>query len=119
MKQQNNRRSFLKKMAVGGIGTAIFPSNIISANESSKSKDAPDDFQEGKLKSNDAKRKFNTSYQGEYLNRVAFPIGGIGAGMFCFEGTGAISHLSIPNKPEIYNEPALQRLMFMEGVAEK
>ncbi len=50
-------------------------------------------------------RPFNGPYQGPYLNKVAFPIGGIGAGMFCLEGTGAISHLSVRNKPEMYNEP--------------
>ena len=29
------------------------------------------------------KRNYNGIYSGPYLNRVAFPIGGIGAGMFC------------------------------------
>src|SRR5665647_3735648 len=48
---------------------------------------------------------FNSDYTGKNLDRVAFPIGGIGAGMFCMEGTGAISHLSVNSKPEIYNEP--------------
>jgi len=37
---------------------------------------------------------FNGKYTGEYLNKVAFPIGGIGAGMLCLEGNGAWSHLS-------------------------
>jgi uncharacterized protein (DUF608 family) len=49
--------------------------------------------------------QFNGSYTGKYLDRVSFPIGGIGAGMFCMDGTGSISHLSINNKPEIFNEP--------------
>ncbi len=48
---------------------------------------------------------FNGEYSGEFLNRVAFPIGGIGAGMFCMDGTGSLSHLSINNKPEMFNEP--------------
>ena len=51
--------------------------------------------------------KFNQHYSGEYLNRIAFPIGGIGAGMFCLEGTGAISHMSVKNRPEIFNEPCM------------
>jgi uncharacterized protein (DUF608 family) len=50
-------------------------------------------------------RDFNGSYTGEYLNRLAFPIGGIGTGMICLEGTGAISHVSVRNNPEIFNEP--------------
>ncbi len=44
--------------------------------------------------------KFNGYYTGKYLDRVAFPIGGIGAGMFCMEGTGSISHLSVKNKSD-------------------
>ena len=52
-----------------------------------------------------ASRPFNSEYRNEYLNRVAFPIGGIGAGMFCLEGTGTISHVSMRNEPNIHNEP--------------
>ncbi|HEY3370375.1 MAG TPA: GH116 family glycosyl hydrolase [Prolixibacteraceae bacterium] len=48
---------------------------------------------------------FNSYYTGKNLDRVAFPIGGIGAGMFCMEGTGAISHLSVKNQPDVYNTP--------------
>ena len=47
----------------------------------------------------------NDSYTGENLNRIAFPIGGMGAGMFCLEGTGAISHLSVQNFLNFFNEP--------------
>jgi uncharacterized protein (DUF608 family) len=51
--------------------------------------------------------EYNGSYSGEYLNRIAFPIGGIGAGMFCIEGSGAISHMSVRNRPEVFNEPPM------------
>lgn len=50
---------------------------------------------------------YNGVYKGAYLQQVAFPIGGIGAGMFCLEGTGAISHMSVRNNPEMFNEPAM------------
>jgi uncharacterized protein (DUF608 family) len=50
---------------------------------------------------------FNGTYSGPYNNRIAFPIGGMGAGMFCLEGTGAISHMSVYNKPDLNNEPVL------------
>nr|MBC8218067.1 hypothetical protein [Planctomycetota bacterium] len=50
-------------------------------------------------------REYNGLYEGPYLNRVAFPIGGIGAGMICLEGTGAVSHVSVRNKMEVFNEP--------------
>jgi uncharacterized protein (DUF608 family) len=52
-----------------------------------------------------SKHEFNGTYQGPYLNRLAFPLGGIGAGMICLEGTGAISHVSVRNEPNIFNEP--------------
>jgi hypothetical protein len=45
-------------------------------------------------------------FTGTHLNRVAFPIGGLGAGMFCLEGTGAISHVSIKNRPDMLHEPS-------------
>lgn len=48
---------------------------------------------------------FNGTYGGAALSRVAFPIGGIGAGMFCLEGSGAISHLSVRHQMEAFNEP--------------
>ncbi len=61
-------------------------------------------------------RDFNSVYQGEYLNRLAFPIGGIGAGMFCLEGTGAISHMSVRNHPDIYNEPFMMAALSIKGL---
>jgi len=55
----------------------------------------------------DNRRKYNGTYAGERLNRVAFPLGGIGAGMICLEGTGALSHVSIRNNPDVFNEPCM------------
>ncbi len=60
-------------------------------------------------------RKFNSEYSGEYLNRVAFPIGGIGAGMICLEGTGAISNVSIRNAPNLFYEPLIYAALFVKG----
>ena len=60
--------------------------------------------------------QFNESYTGKNLDRVAFPIGGIGAGMFCMEGNGAISHLSVNNKPDVYNEPFAFAAISVKGV---
>ncbi|HVP11755.1 MAG TPA: GH116 family glycosyl hydrolase [Phycisphaerae bacterium] len=48
---------------------------------------------------------YNGDYTGEYLDRIAFPIGGIGAGMVCLEGTGAISHVSVRHRMQFFNEP--------------
>lgn len=61
-------------------------------------------------------RKFNTAYEGEHLNRLAFPIGGIGAGMICLEGTGAISHVSVRNHPDVFNEPFLMAALSVKGM---
>ena len=60
-------------------------------------------------------RAFNGPYQGESLEQVAFPLGGIGAGMICLEGGGAISHVSVRNRPEIYNEPCVFAAISVRG----
>ena len=60
-------------------------------------------------------REYNDSYQGPYLNRLAFPIGGIGAGMICLEGTGAISHVSVRNTMQVFNEPCSFAALCIKG----
>jgi len=59
--------------------------------------------------------EFNGTYSGEHLNRVAFPLGGIGAGMVCLEGTGCLSHVSVRNKPELNNEPQAFAAITIKG----
>ncbi|MBN1809558.1 MAG: hypothetical protein JW909_10865 [Planctomycetes bacterium] len=61
------------------------------------------------------RRKYGEPYDGEYLDRVAFPLGGIGAGMVCIEGTGALSHLSVRNRPEVFNEPCTFAALCVKG----
>ena len=63
-----------------------------------------------------SERAFNGPYENEYLNRVAFPMGGIGAGMICLEGTGGISHVSVRNKPDIFNEPVMFSAISIKGL---
>ena len=60
-------------------------------------------------------RAYNAEYTGENLNQVAFPLGGIGAGMICLEGTGALSHVSLRNRPEVYNEPCVFAAVALKG----
>lgn len=60
---------------------------------------------------------FNGSYQGAYLGQIAFPMGGFGAGMICLEGVGALSHVSIRNRPEIFNEPCVFAAIAIKGAA--
>ncbi|MCM8816947.1 MAG: non-lysosomal glucosylceramidase [Candidatus Omnitrophica bacterium] len=45
-------------------------------------------------------KKSCTSYSGKNLDYIAFPMGGIGAGMICIEGNGSFSHISLKHKPD-------------------
>lgn len=60
-------------------------------------------------------RGYNEPYTGEHLDKIAFPVGGMGAGMFCVEGTGAISHMSVRHNPEIFNEPVMFAALHVKG----
>ena len=60
-------------------------------------------------------RDYSGSYTGAHLNKVAFPIGGIGTGMFCMEGTGAISHVSVKNRMDFFNEPCAFAAVCIKG----
>ncbi|MBL8559777.1 MAG: hypothetical protein JNM47_13710 [Hyphomonadaceae bacterium] len=44
-------------------------------------------------------------YAGATADRVAFPLGGLGAGMVCLSGTGALTSVSVRNAPDLLNEP--------------
>lgn len=58
---------------------------------------------------------YNGAYTGAHLNRVAFPLGGIGAGMICLEGAGAVSHVSVRNRPDVYHEPLMFGALHVKG----
>jgi len=60
--------------------------------------------------------EFNSIYSGDRLNRVAFPLGGMGAGMICLEGTGAISHVSVRHEPDVFHEPFMFGAMAVKGL---
>lgn len=60
-------------------------------------------------------QKYNGPYSGDRLSRVAFPLGGIGAGMVCLEGTGALSHLSLRHQPDVFNEPVAFGAVCVKG----
>jgi uncharacterized protein (DUF608 family) len=61
------------------------------------------------------KGKYSGVYAGAQLNRVAFPMGGLGAGMICLEGTGALSHVSLKNRPEVFHEPCMFAALSIKG----
>lgn len=102
----NTRRAFLRNLTLAGTAATAGPSLLFA---SSKGKEGPTGQTIAQPSENPEtnKRAFNAPYEGDHLNRIAFPIGGIGAGMFCLEGTGAISHMSVRHNPEIFNEPTI------------
>ncbi len=60
-------------------------------------------------------REYNGPYRGEYLDRVAFPLGGIGAGMICLEGNGCLAQVSVRHQPEIFHEPLAFAAVCVKG----
>src|SRR5215831_12780536 len=103
------RRKFLKLSAatVGGLGAA--PAADL---ESKAAAVAPSQHE---ASGSHDQRAFNSPYTEESLNRIAFPLGGIGAGMICLEGTGALSHVSLRNRPEVFNEPCVFVAVCVKG----
>jgi uncharacterized protein (DUF608 family) len=65
---------------------------------------------------NQSNIKFNSTYSGENLNRIAFPMGGIGAGMICLEGNACISHVSVRHKPDVFNQPYMFAALAVKGI---
>ncbi len=113
MAKSDQRRSFIKTITLGTVGAAVAPAGLLKAGAENPAIEAA----AGPKQTYAAgKRKYNTAYTGEYLNHIAFPVGGIGAGMFGLEGTGAISHMSVRNRPEIYNEPGIFAAISVKGM---
>jgi uncharacterized protein (DUF608 family) len=57
----------------------------------------------------------DTVYSGEHLDQLAFPMGGIGAGMICLEGSGALTNVSVKNQPKVQNEPGMFAAISLGG----
>jgi len=54
---------------------------------------------------NEPSREYNGSYAGANLDHIAFPLGGIGAGMICLEGLGGLTDISVRNRPQVNHQP--------------
>ncbi|HUS93038.1 MAG TPA: GH116 family glycosyl hydrolase [Phycisphaerae bacterium] len=63
----------------------------------------------------DTARAFNGPYEGRYTEKIAFPLGGFGAGMVCLEGRGALSHVSLRHRPDLCHEPLVLSAVFVRG----
>jgi len=112
MKNKTGRRLFLKQVGVTGTAAALFPAGIVNGETEQRKA-----ITAGSDNNSTPKRKYNGGYINEYLSRVAFPMGGMGAGMICMEGTGALSHVSIKNRPDIFNEPTMFAAIVVKGKA--
>ncbi len=55
------------------------------------------------------------TYTGNQLDYIGFPLGGMGAGMFTVEGTGAFSAFSLRNAPNVNLEPCLFSAITVKG----
>lgn len=109
MGKASGRRSFIKHLGLGSVGTMMMPAAKLLAQESTQG----NIWDHGNAPA--GTRLFNGAYTGANLTRVAFPIGGMGAGMFCMEGTGAISHMSVRNQPDVFNEPPIFAAVSVKG----
>ncbi|MGE5361892.1 MAG: GH116 family glycosyl hydrolase [Bacteroidales bacterium] len=112
------RRDFIKQSVVtaGAIGATVATDGSIAAALSQAAANDGKAAEQGQAPATArTRRKYNAAYEGANLARVAFPMGGIGAGMICLEGTGALSHFSLRNKPEVFNEPCLFAAIAVKG----
>jgi uncharacterized protein (DUF608 family) len=91
-----SRRGFLGIMGTGAVSTLPAGCTAIGPNHHT-----PDPAVDARA----SERGYNGPYAGPFLERIAFPLGGIGAGMICMEGSGALSHVSIANEMDLFNEP--------------
>lgn len=111
MRKDSGRRAFIKNIGISGLSATILPvAGFANSTDGQKHGD-----ENKKSASRQKDRSYNTTYKNEHLNRIAFPVGGMGAGMFCMEGTGSISHVSVRNKPEIFNEPGIFAAISLKG----
>jgi len=101
------RRDALKVCAATAVGAALTTSGGVEAEAGENRGPA----------AGGSPAKYSGEYRGERLNRVAFPMGGMGAGMICLEGTGALSHVSLRNKPEVFHEPCTFAAISVKGAA--
>jgi len=111
-----SRRDFFKVTASVVAGSALDPLSLAGqpipvspdASQTNLSVDAradtaADTGAPARATANGAERVFS----GDHLTQVAFPMGGIGGGMICLEGTGMLSHVSLRHNPDLLNEPCM------------
>lgn len=109
-----NRRDFFKKSAVATAAGATLGMGCDDINKKGDF-DSSTFSESHPMKDGLYSRDFNQSYHGPFLNKVAFPLGGLGAGMICLEGTGCISNVSVRNTPDVFHEPFMFGAISIKG----
>jgi uncharacterized protein (DUF608 family) len=109
------RREFLKLSAATTIGTVGSLASGGATEAGSESSGRPPVNRPARRSSRRGPRPYNSAYSGDHLSRIAFPMGGIGAGMICLEGTGALSHVSLRHRPEVFHEPSIFAAIGIRG----
>jgi uncharacterized protein (DUF608 family) len=106
------RRRFLQLSAAGAgaLGATALP--VGTATTGSAAEAAP---RRARTRARAGGHAYNGEYSGDHLNRIAFPMGGLGAGMICLEGTGALSHFSLRHRPEVFHEPVTFAAICVKG----
>lgn len=89
-----NRRDFIRLSAQTGGVLGLLPKPDVQASPQEKVQESP-----AYATSSDSSRPLDSTYRGPGLNHISFPMGGMGAGMICLEGTGALSKFSLRHKP--------------------
>ncbi len=55
------------------------------------------------------------TYSGETLGQIAYPLGGIGAGTLCLQGTGTLGNVALRNRPNYRNDPMIFAALSVKG----
>ena len=116
MKNNSNRRLFLKNLGATGLGASILPGVLFTQKVKAQNSAESENKEPKEYIFRKKKREYNAPYFGELLGKIAYPIGGMGAGMFCLEGTGSISHMSIRHRPELYHTPNMFAAIAVKGI---
>ncbi|MEH6681422.1 MAG: GH116 family glycosyl hydrolase [Sediminicola sp.] len=115
--RNKDRRSFLKNLGALSLGTSIIPNGMFAGpSKQTYQGHASHPISHEQTDALNGTRKYNGTYTGKHLDRIAFPIGGMGAGMFCLEGSGSISHMSIGNRPQMFKSPNMFAAISVKGM---
>lgn len=55
-------------------------------------------------------------FKNESKDHIAYPLGGLGAGMICLNGNGSLGSFSLRNKPQLKNNPNLFSAIHIKGI---